>query len=161
MVSTAATSLRDALEQKVHELEEALRGIDEGSAARRPAEAEWCVKEVLSHLCGDEGESAVARLRRFVDEETPLIGIVAGLPYYTPKRQAMPVAELLSSVRAQLEPMGEFLAGLSDEQLARKGRVPLLKDTPFGEYPTLAQLAGVLVNFHLVDHINQIRNSRK
>ncbi|MBI2913945.1 MAG: DinB family protein [Chloroflexi bacterium] len=161
MVSAAATSLRDALEQKLRELEEASAEVDKEAAARRPAEGEWCVKEVLSHLCGDEGESAVARLRRFVDEETPLIGIVAGLPYYSPKRQAMPVAELLSSVRAQYEPMGEFLAGLSDEQLARKGRVPLLKDSPFGEYPTLAQLAGALINFHFADHVNQIRNSRQ
>ncbi len=161
MVSVAATSLRDALEQKTRELEEVVAGISEEEAGQRPAEGAWCVKEVLSHLCGDEGESAVARLRRFVDEDTPLIGIVAGLPYYSPKRQAMSVAQLLSSVRAQYEPMGAFLAGLSDEQLARKGRVPLLKDTPFGEYPTLAQLAGALINFHLTDHVNQIRNCRQ
>ena len=89
MVSAAATSLRDALEQKMKELGEALEGMYEEDAARRPADGEWCCKEMLSHLMGDEGESFVTGLRRFVDEDTPLIGVVAGLPYHTPARQAM------------------------------------------------------------------------
>ncbi len=161
MVSAVATSLRDALGQKVSELEEEVAGIDQQAAGRRPSETEWCVKEVLSHLCGDEGQSAVAVLRPFIDEDTPLIGVVAGLPYYTPKRQGMTVTELLSEVRERYQEIAGFLAGLTDEQLARKARVPLLKDSPLGEYPTLAQMAGGLINFHLSDHINQIRNARQ
>jgi len=146
---------------KIQEIEEAVAGISEEAAARRPAEGEWCVKEVLSHLCGDEGESFAAGLRRFVEEETPLIGVVAGLPYYTPKRQGMTAGELLSAVRGQYQEMAGFLAGLTEEQLARKGRVPLLKDTPLGDEPTLGQWAGAIIDFHLTDHVNQIRNSRK
>src|SRR3972149_2348981 len=94
MVSSAAVSLREALGQKMQELGEALEGLDEAQAGQRPAEGEWCCKEILSHLTGDEGESFVASLRRFVDEDTPLIGVVAGLPYYTPARQAMSLEEL-------------------------------------------------------------------
>ena len=115
---------------------------------------------MLSHLCGDEGDSVVAMLRRFLDEDTPLIGIVAGLPYYTPQRQGMAVSELLSVVRERYRAMAGFLAGLTDEQMGRKARVPLLKETPLGEYPTLALWAGALINFHLPDHTNQIRTAR-
>ena len=160
MVSAQATSLREAMEQKLHELGEALDGLDEEKAAQRPAEAEWCCKEVLSHLMGDEGEDAVAPFRRFVDEDTPMIGIVTGLPYYTPARQAMSLKEIRAAVWQRYQGVADFLGGLSDEQLERKARVPLFKDTPAGEYPTVVQFVGGL-NFHLTDHINQLRAARQ
>ena len=34
----------------------------------------------------------------------------------------------------------------------------MLKETPFGENVTLGQLSGLLINFHLNDHVNQLRN---
>jgi len=160
VVSAAATSLRDALEQKMKELGEALEGTDEEDAARRPADGEWCCKEMLSHLMGDEGESFVTGLRRFVDEDTPLIGVVAGLPYYTPARQAMSLSELRAGVWRQYQEVADFIGSLSDEQLARKGRVPLLKETPIGEYATLGQWAGAIINFHLMDHVGHMRKVR-
>ena len=161
MVSAAATSLRDALEQKMKELGEALEGMDEGDAARRPADGEWCCKEMLSHLMGDEGASFVTGLRRFVDEDTPLIGVVAGLPYYTPARQAMSLSELRAGVWRQYGEVADFISGLNDEQLGRRGRVPLLKETPIGEQPTLGQWAGAIINFHLTDHIGQMGKVRE
>ena len=161
MVSASATSLREAMEQKLQELGEALDGLDEEKAAHRPGDAEWCCKEILSHLTGDEGESYVDGFRRFIDEDSPLIGVVVGLPYYTPKRQAMSLSGLRAGVWKQYQEVADFVGGLSDEQLERKARVPLLKDTPIGEYPTLAQWAGTLINFHLPDHINQVRAARQ
>lgn len=160
MVSQVAASLSDAVRQKIGELEEAVSGIGEEAAGRRPAEGEWCCKEVLSHLLSDEGEDVVAPLRRFMDENTPLIGIVTGLPYYTPVRQAMSLGELQDVVSSRYRELANFLGDLSEEQLNRKARVPLFKQTPIGEYATLVQFAGAL-NFHLSDHINQIRNARQ
>lgn len=145
----------------MRELGEALDGLDEAKAGQRTSEGEWCCKEVVSHLTGDEGESFAARLRRFIDEDTPLIGVVVGLPYYTPARQAMSLTELRAGVSKQYQDVADFLGSLTDEQLARKARVPLLKETPIGEHPTLAQWAGALINFHLTDHINQLRNARQ
>src|SRR3972149_5511815 len=142
MVSVAATSLRDALDQKMRELGETLEGMTEEDAARRPADGEWSCKEMLSHLMGDEGESFVTGLRRFVNEDTPLIGVVAGLPYYTPTRQAMSLSELRAGVWRQYQEVADFIGSLNDEQLGRKGRGPLLQETPTGEQPTLAQWAG-------------------
>src|SRR3990167_10979029 len=119
------------------ELGDALEGMTEEDAARRPADGEWSCKEMLSHLMGDEGESFVTGLRRFVDEDAPLIGVVAGLPYFTPARQAMSLSELRAGVWRQYEEVADFIGSLSDEQLARKGRVPLLKETPLREQPPL------------------------
>ena len=161
MVSVTAASLRDKVEQRLSELDEALAGMDEGKASERSAEGEWCCKEVLSHLMGDEGESYVAGLRRFIDEDTPLIGVMVGLPYYTPARQAISLAEMRAGVRRQYQEVADFLADLSDEQLSRKAQIPLLKDTPIGEYATLAQWVGALLNLHLPNHINQVRNARQ
>src|SRR3990172_11932081 len=120
VVSVSGTSLRDALEQKMRELGETLEGMNEEDAARRPADGEWCCKEMLSHLMGDEGESFVSGLHRFLDEDTPLIGVVAGLPYYTPARQAMSLSELRAGVWRQYEEVADFIGSLSDEQLGRK-----------------------------------------
>ena len=142
------------------ELGEALEGMDEEDAARRPADGEWCCKEMLSHLMGDEGESFVTGLRRFLNEDTPLIGVVAGLPYFTPARQAMSLSELRAGVWRQYQEVADFIGSLNDEQLTRKARIPLLKETPIGEYATLAQWAGAIINFHLTDHVGQMGKVR-
>src|SRR3989304_6624512 len=134
------------------ELGETLEGMDEEDAARRPADGEWCCKEMLSHLMGDEGESFVTGLRRFVDEDTPLIGVVAGLPYYTPARQAMSLSELRTGGWRQYQEVADFIGSLNDEQLARKGRGPVLKGTPPGGQAPLGEMAGALINFHLPAH---------
>src|SRR3989304_5470332 len=119
VVSVSATSLRDALEQKMRELGDTMEGMTEEDAAQRPADGEGSCKEMLSHLMGDEGESFVAGLHRFLDEETPLIGVVAGLPYYSPARQAMSLSELRAGVWRQYEEVASFIGGLSAEQLGR------------------------------------------
>ena len=160
MVSEAGTSLREALGQKMDELSEALEGLDEEKAGQRAADAEWCCKEVLSHLMGDEGEDILAPFHQIIEEDTPLIGIVTGLPYYTPDRQAMSLAELRGAVSSRFQELAEFLGSMNDADLARKARVPLFKETPIGEYATMAQFVGAL-DFHLTDHINQIRNARQ
>ncbi len=160
MVSEAGTSLRDALGQKMDELSEALNGLDEAKAGQRAADAEWCCKEILSHLMGDEGDDVLAPMRQIIEEDTPLIGIVTGLPYYTPDRQTMSLTEMRGAVSSRYRELAEFVGGLTDADLARKARVPLFKETPIGEYATMAQFVGAL-NFHLTDHISQISNARE
>ena len=160
MVPEAETSLRDALGQKMDDLTKALNGLDEEKAGQRAADAEWCCKEVLSHLMGDEGEDVLAPFRQIIEEDTPLIGIVTGLPYYIPDRQAMSLAEMRGAVSSRYRHLAEFLSGLAEADLARKARVPLFKNSPMGEYPTLAQFAGAL-NSHLADHISQISSARQ
>jgi DinB superfamily len=150
-------SLQQQLDQKVQEIKQAVSGIDDEKASQKKGADEWSVKEVLSHLSGDGSSDAVSLLDRVIKEDTPEIDIHPGQSYYE-GRESIPVKELTSRVESTYTEMGSFLAGLSEEQLNRKAQVPLLKETPIGEYPTLGQLAGALINFHLNDHVQQLRN---
>jgi hypothetical protein len=146
------------MDQKVREIKEAVSGISDEQASRQPASGEWCVKEVLSHLSGRETASFLAGLNSFLEEDTPEMDLTPGDPYFSPQREKLSCSELLSKVEEQYSGIGKFLAGLTEEQLARKAHIAFLKETPLGEYPTLAQWASAIMHFHLTEHINQLRN---
>jgi hypothetical protein len=151
-------ALSAQLSAKVQEVTEAVSGLSEEEAAKPRAEGEWCAKQVLSHLCGDDDALSMYEFQRFLDEDTPPLGIVPGR--YGDQRKDATVPELVSKIESDYAEIGAFFAGLNDEQLGRKAHVAFLKDTPLGEYPTLGQWAGAVINFHLVDHINQLRALR-
>ena len=149
-------SLQAQLDQKVQEIKQTVAGMSEEKASKRPGEGEWSVKEVLSHLSGGDGDD-FAILRRVTQEDTPVVEFEIGVSHYE-GRENMSAAELTSRVESTYGEMGDFLSGLNEEELNRKARSPQLKETPIGEYPTLGQLAAALINFHLNDHINHLRN---
>ena len=149
-------SLKQQLDQKVQEIKQAVSGLSEEQASREPAPGEWSAKEVLSHLCGQDDALSMYEFKRFLTEDTPPLGITPG--QYSDIRKDAPVPELLSKVESDYSAIGNFFSGLDDQQLNRKAHIPFLKETPFGENVTLGQLAGLLINFHLNDHVNQLRN---
>jgi hypothetical protein len=149
-------TLKQQLDQKVEEITQTVAGMSEERASKRPGEGEWSVKEVLSHLSGGDGDD-FAILRRVTQEDTPVVEFEIGVSHYE-GRENMSAAELTSRVESTYGEMGDFLSGLNEEELNRKARSPQLKETPIGEYPTLCQLAAALINFHLNDHINHLRN---
>jgi hypothetical protein len=150
-------TLQQQLDQKVQEIKQAVSSLSEEEASKKQGEEEWSVKEVLSHLSGDGSSDAVSLLDRVIKEDTPQLDIHPGQSYYE-GRESIPLAELTARVETTYSKMGAFLAGLNEEQLNRKAQVALLKETPIGEYPTLGQLAGALINFHLNDHVQQLQN---
>lgn len=150
--------LQQQLDQKIREIAQAVAGIDEEKALERPAEGEWCIKEVLSHLSGEENANVMHRLKRILEEDTPNLDITPGVSAYDTRREQTPVSQLLSTVETQYTELGRLLISLTEEQLARKAHVPALKGSPMGEYPTLGQWAGFVVNFHIAGHVNQLRN---
>ena len=152
-----ATSLKEQLAQKVREVTEIASGLSEEQAAKAPAEGEWSAKQVLSHLCGDDEALSMYEFQRFLDEDTPPLGIAPGR--YGDVRKDASVSELVTKIETDYSAIGTFIAGLSDEQLGRKAHVPFLKETPLGEYPTLGQWVGAVINYHLPDHINQLRTA--
>lgn len=49
-----------------------VRGLDDATWRRRPADGEWAIVEVVAHL-GDTDERAIGRIRRMLDEENPVL----------------------------------------------------------------------------------------
>jgi hypothetical protein len=148
-------SLQQQLDSKVEEIKQAVAGIDEQKAAKRPAEGEWSAKEVLSHLTGQDDALSMYEFKRFLNEETPDLGITPGS--YSDVRKDAPVSDLVSKIDSDYKQIGQFFAGLNEEQLNRKAHIPFLKETPLGEYPTLGQWAIGMIQFHLNDHVQQLK----
>lgn len=152
---SVGNALSEQMAQKVGEIKQAVAAISDEQASKPPAESEWSVKQVLSHLCGDSDALSMYEFKRFLAEETPDLGISPG--EHGDVRKGAPISELVSKIESDYGAIGQFLSGLSDEQFGRKAHVPFLKETPLGEYPTLGQWAGAVINFHLADHVNQLR----
>jgi len=149
-------SLQQQLDQKVQEIKQVASGLSEERAAKAPGQDEWSAKQVLSHLCGDDDALSMYEFKRFLDEDTPALGISPGR--YGDNRKEAPVSELVSKIDSDYSAIGKFFAGLNEEQLSRKAHIPFLKETPLGEYPTLGQWAIGIIQFHLNDHIQQLKN---
>jgi hypothetical protein len=69
----------------------------------------------------------------------------------------MKLSDLLSEFTREYTAIAAFVGGLSMEQLARKARIPMLKESPLGEYPTLAQWVLGLSDYHIGFHITHMR----
>lgn len=148
--------LSQAIEAKMDQIRELVSGVDEERSMQPPAPGEWCIKEVLTHLGADS--AVVESFRRIVEEDTPLIEVVPGQSHFDDVYRAKPVGELLQEVDTRYRELARFIGSLSGDQLQRRGHIPLFKETPFGEYPTLEQWANGLVNFHLASHVGQLQS---
>ena len=49
---------------------------------------------------------------------------------------------------------------MDDEQIGRRVRIELLKDTPFGPEPTMGEWLMAIADMHLPGHIADIRETR-
>lgn len=152
----AAQGLQDQVAGKVNEIKSLVAGLSSEEASKKPSADEWCVNEVLSHLLGPELGSWKGGIESIVNEDTPLIDLTPGISYFD-GRGGQSTEELLSAFETEYNAVGEYLGSLSEEQLNRKAHVPIFKETPLGEYPTLAQFAGGIINYHMADHVQQIR----
>ncbi len=156
MASPEGARLAQTIRQKMEAMNRLCAGLEEATASRAPA-GRWSPKEIISHLSGPEGIGLVPALQAILTQDTPLLDIQAAESYYTGKRPQMTFAELFSQFNREYGNMAELVAGLSDEQLARKAHIPLFKESPMGEYPTLAQFVSALAEFHMEDHTNHMK----
>jgi hypothetical protein len=151
-----ASRLAQTITQKVEDFKSLCEELDEETASRAPS-GRWSPKEIVSHLCGPEGAGNVPTIRAFIEEDIPRLDIEAEDPFFSEKRAHMTFAELLDEFDKEYNRVSELVAGLSDEQLTRKAQIPMLKESPFGEYPTLSEWIQVIGEYHLGSHVKHMR----
>ena len=156
MTSAEGTRLSQTVRQKMEEVIKLCEGLDEKTASRAP-EGRWSPRQILSHLCGPEGVGYMATVQAMLQQDTPRLDIEAENPFFTEKRSRMTVAELLAELKTEYGRMADVVAGLSEEQRARKGHIPLLKETPIGEYPTVGMWIQAIAEYHIKFHIDHMK----
>jgi hypothetical protein len=144
------------IRQKMEEMKALCKGVDEDAASRAPV-GRWSPREILSHLCGPEGIGFFPTIQTILEKDTPRLDIEAENPFFTENRSRMTLKELLSEFEKEYSHMADVVEGLSEKQLSRKAHIPLLKETPIGEYPTLAMWVQAIGEYHLGSHIDHMK----
>jgi len=156
MTTASGIQLAQDIRQKLAELQTLCTGLEEDTCSRAPA-GRWAPKEILSHLWGPAETGHLPILQAFLDGDTPTIDIDPGNPFFSGERSRMTLAQLISAVENEYDGLARFAAGLTAEQLQRKARIPKIKESPLGEYPTLADMVSGLGVGHLQFHLDQMR----
>lgn len=156
MAGQNGRQLAQLLRDKMTEIKKLCGGLDEKTASSAP-EGRWSPKEIISHLTGAEEGGFLPFLKLVLEQDSPRLDIVAEDPFFSDKRAAMSMTELLALCDKGYEDIAVFLEGLTGEQLGRRLYVPLFKDSPLTDHPSLGDFISGLAGYHLEYHINHMK----
>ena len=141
---------------KMAEFRRACEGLNEESSFIVP-EGRWSPKHIVSHLWGQEGTGYLPGLKAFIEKDIPLLDVKPDDPFWSEGRSRLTLSELLSEFDREYSGIAAFVEVLSEEQFSRRAHIPMLKESPLGEYPTRVQWVLALFNYHIENHINFMR----
>ena len=156
MQTPEAERLANIIREKAREFRSLCEGVDEATASSAPADR-WSPKEIVSHLIGPEWFGMMPTFRAFLEHDTPFLDLETENSFFSEKRASMTFDELLAQFELEYRWIADFVANLSEEQLNRKAHIPMLKESPLGEYPTLAGWCEAIGSYHLGMHIDHLR----
>lgn len=156
MATLDATRLAQIISENVEAFKGLCEGLDDETASRAPSDR-WSPKQIVSHLCGPDGTGHLPIIATILGKDTPRLDIEVEDPFFSERRAGMTFGELLSEFETEYSRMAELVRGLSEEQLNRKAHIPFLRDTPVGEYPTLATWIQTIGDRHLTMHTEHMR----
>jgi len=156
MPYSEGTKLAETIRQKVKEFGDLCANVDEATASKAPGDR-WTPKQIVSHLLGHEGGGLTKAVEAYLHQDTPKLDLEPGNHFCTEARERMTFAGLVEAFKSEYGRMADVVAGLSSEQLARKAYIPKLKESPLGEYPTLAAFVGGLAEHHMSFHIDHMK----
>ena len=156
MATQTGTQLAETIRAALAELRTVCADVDEDTASRAPADR-WSPKEILSHLLGPETGGHRPLFEAFAARDGAPIDIVPGQTYLTQQRLAMSFAQLVQLVVQEYEGIADYALNLDEEQFARTAHIPLFKQSPLTEHPTLAAIIGALGQHHVRTHTDHLR----
>ncbi len=121
---------------------------------------EWTTRQVLTHLLFPGDADIVKLMKSFADRDLPLIELEAGDPFMTPARRAMTLDELVDALDAQRRAVLAYLHSLTEDDLARKARIPLFKTFMGTDEIPLSVFIGAMFEYHWNDHAEQLAKIR-
>ena len=141
------------------ELRHELRDLDESLDWKRDARdsESWTIRDIVSHLVGTEEFNALAYLQHTLEDSDSEMRMEAGNPVRTPRRRSQSLSELVEDLSAQCQEMRRRVEEASPTQLEAKGRFVGQSGT---REQTFLERAYRAFNYHMREHLEQIRNLR-
>ncbi|MSQ12091.1 MAG: hypothetical protein EXR48_05320 [Dehalococcoidia bacterium] len=146
-----------AAEKGWREFRHQLRDLDYSLDWKRNPndDAEWSVRDILTHVLGTAEQFTLPTMRRMLAEETPTVEHGPGSPYRAHETRAMSLTQLRDRLDAFYQEVVSLLRSSTSEQLQRKVRITWLDGRPQTERNVL-EMANRGLGVHWPEHALQL-----
>ena len=116
-----AAKLSESIRRNAEGFKKLCEGLDEETASRATGDR-WSPKQIISHVSGPEGVGFTPTITAILEQDTPLLELDPGNPFFSEKRARMTVAELLAEFVREYRPhrrtRGRFVSRAAKTQRA-------------------------------------------